>query len=120
MTAFRVFKQVPRLLFGGGSLSRLQELLPVREGKTGYYAFVIDDALRAHGMLARLPVESRDWIEWFPATLHEPSTAQIDEVRDRVRAERGPVLPTAVIGVGGGSTMDVAKALSVMLCNVGS
>ena len=53
MTQFRVFKQVPRLLFGAGSLERLPELLPPKQGQDAYYVFVIDDVLRAHGVLSR-------------------------------------------------------------------
>ena len=45
MSQFRIFKQVPRLLFGTGTLKRLHELLPEKENDD-YYIFVIDDALK--------------------------------------------------------------------------
>lgn len=119
MTPFRIFKQVPRLLFGAGSLERLSELLPAKDGAGDYSAFVIDDVLERRAVLDRLPVASSDLVEWFPATVKEPSTAQVDALKDGVLSARGGVAPKAVIGIGGGSTMDVAKALSVVLRNPG-
>ena len=119
MTASRIFKQVPRVLFGAGSLARLPELLPEASDSGGYVAYVIDDVLDGQGIVGRLSATDRDVIEWFPASAKEPSTDQVDAARDRVLAARGELLPRAVVGIGGGSTMDVAKALSVLLRNPG-
>ena len=119
MTGFRIFKQVPRLLFGTGALDRLDELLPAKQSGEDYYVFVVDDALQVHGIEQRIHPDGRDMVEWFPATAKEPSTAQVDALKQKVVAARGAALPKAVIGIGGGSGMDVAKALSVMLCNEG-
>ena len=111
----RIFKQVPRIIFGEGSLARLPELLPARPCRV---VFVVDDALRGRPALTALPAEPSDETVWFDAKTKEPSTAQVDAIRDRVAA--AGALPAAVVGIGGGSTMDVAKALSVMLTNEGS
>ncbi len=119
MNQFRVFKQVPRLLFGERSLERLSELLPAKEGDRHYYLFVIDDVHRSSALHSRIAISPHDRVIWFPATEGEPSTSQVDALRDSVLGESG-CLPTAVVGVGGGSTMDVAKALAVMLKNKGS
>lgn len=120
MTQFRIFKQVPRILFGAGVLGRLPELLPKKEWGGDYYIFVIDDALKAYGILDRFKLDSADMVEWFPASAKEPSTAQVDALKDKVLMANPDHIPRAVIGIGGGSTMDVAKALSVMLRNEGS
>ena len=119
ITSFRIFKQVPRLLFGRGSLPRLGELLPARKSKGDYCVFVVDDVHRAGSLEDRLNIYDADLLEWFPASEKEPSTAQIDILRDKVMKSRNG-LPIAIVGVGGGSTMDVAKALSVLLRNDGS
>jgi 3-deoxy-alpha-D-manno-octulosonate 8-oxidase len=120
VTAFRIFKQVPRLLFGRGSLERVGELLPPKKSKDEHYVFVVDDVHRGGPVGERILFEGADLVEWFPASKKEPSTAQVDALRDRVVESGKGRLPVAIVGIGGGSTMDVAKALSVMLCNDGS
>lgn len=111
----RVFKQVPRILFGAGALARLPELTPPGNGPVVW----VVDATHCGGAVERgLPLAAADRLHWFDA-VKEPSTAQVDALRDLVAAEF-PSGVRAVVGVGGGAAMDVAKALSVMLTNPGS
>ncbi|MDI7184858.1 iron-containing alcohol dehydrogenase family protein [Leptospira santarosai] len=119
MTSLRIFKQVPRLLFGLNTIDRINELLPQKNNED-YYIFIIDDVHQKGTILNRLKCASEDIIEWFPASAKEPSTAQIDNLKDKFIQIRNQKLPRAIVGIGGGSTMDVAKALSVMMCNEGS
>ncbi|AVQ13764.1 Alcohol dehydrogenase, iron-dependent [Leptospira santarosai] len=119
MTSLRIFKQVPRLLFGLNTIDRINELLPKKDNED-YYIFIIDDVHKKGAILNRLKCASEDIIEWFPASAKEPSTAQIDNLKDKFIQIRNQKLPRAIVGIGGGSTMDVAKALSVMMCNEGS
>jgi 3-deoxy-alpha-D-manno-octulosonate 8-oxidase len=115
---FRIFKQVPRLIFGSGSLKRINELLP-DAGNFGYMVFVVDDIFKEKLSLLDFLDNKNHEMVWFPASLKEPSTKQVDDIRDGILAnERG--LPSVIIGIGGGSTMDVAKSVSVMLTNEGS
>jgi 3-deoxy-alpha-D-manno-octulosonate 8-oxidase len=77
MKKFRIFKQVPRIIFGKQSLFRLQELLP---DNVGYRCFVVDDF---HGQKfleekIRNLMKEQDHIEWFPASKNEPKTTQVD------------------------------------------
>lgn len=116
----RIFKQVPRILFGKRTFSRLSELLPPRDAVSPYYIFVLDSVHRLGPIANQIPIISSDIIEWYDATAGEPTTAQIDSIRDRIFQEKNGIKPASIIGVGGGATMDVAKALSVMLNNPGS
>ena len=120
MSQFRIFKQVPRLIFGADASKRLSELLPERKNNDDYYIYVIDDVLRNNGIVEHFNLSDNDIVEWFPASAKEPSTQQVDDLKSKIVYQRGNNLPKAVIGVGGGSTMDIGKALSVMLCNDGS
>lgn len=120
MQKFRIFKQVPRLLFGDGTLGRVTELIPTKSNNDDYNVYIIDDVLKGSEILASLKFDQVDWIEWFPASKKEPSTIQVDELRDAIIHKHNNKMPVAIIGIGGGSTMDIAKAVSVMLCNEGS
>lgn len=113
----RIFKQVPRILFGSGALERLSDLLPAKEAGS-YCIYVVDAVHRTRPLATHLGADADDMVEWFDAA-KEPATWQVDQLRDRVVAAKTQ-LPRAVIGIGGGSSMDVAKALSVMLTNEGS
>jgi len=114
----RIFKQVPKILFGRSSLDQLSELLPARISPADYILFVIDKVHQSSGIQNRLPTKDGDVIEWFDAG-KEPATWQIDDVRERILKAKSGV-PHCIVGIGGGSTMDVAKAVSVMFTNEGS
>lgn len=98
----------------------MTELLPSKNHNNDYYIYVIDDVLKNSTILSKLIIDKNDLIEWFPASKKEPSTIQVDELKNRICDKKNNVLPNAIIGIGGGSTMDIAKAVSVMLCNEGS
>ncbi len=116
---FRIFKQVPRILFGQNTLERINELLPSRG--EGYYAFIIDKEVITNILPKLLSVTNTndDFVESFNASDKEPNIAQVDELKDRILRTRG-TKPQAIIGIGGGSTMDIAKATSLMFDNEGS
>jgi 3-deoxy-alpha-D-manno-octulosonate 8-oxidase len=116
---FRNFKTVPRLVFGRGSFNQLADILAEqRHTDGGLMVFLLDDAFAHHPLKDRIPMADNDLLIWVNVD-DEPKTAYVDALTDRVRrsAER---IPDGVVGIGGGSTMDLAKAVSLMLTNPGS
>lgn len=118
-TNFRIFKQVPRLIYGDDSLNRLNELLPGKSRKSDFYIFIIDSFHENSPIFEPIISKNTDLIFYFSATSAEPKTSDIDALCNQVKRMRPNSFPLAIIGIGGGSTMDVAKGLSVMLCNDG-
>jgi len=116
--ALRFFKQVSRVMLGRGAFAELgpaiEELCP-----DGVHAvFLIDHVHGSTGLRARLPARPGDLVIDVD-TSREPTTALVDALRDEVVAARDGERPGLVLGVGGGSTLDVAKAISVLLTNPG-
>jgi 3-deoxy-alpha-D-manno-octulosonate 8-oxidase len=120
---FRNFKIVNRMVFGRGCFNQLDDILaPQRSAGSPAIVFVVDDVFKSKPLQARLPLREKDLLLWVNTT-HEPKTVYVDQLTDQVRqamAQRGCKLPAGVIGIGGGSTMDLAKAVSLMLTNPGS
>lgn len=120
---FRNFKTVNRIVFGRGCFNQLDDILaPRRTAACPAVVFAVDDAFQGKPLQERIPLKDRDMLLWVNVD-HEPKTAYVDQLTDQVRrtmAERGSKLPAGVIGIGGGSTMDLSKAISLMLTNPGS
>ncbi len=115
----RNFKTVSRILYGRGGFEKLDELIgEIRDGRTGGVAFVVDDVFREIRVADRLPLRGGDAVLWVHVG-EEPSTETVDTLVEEVRG-RGMDPPAAVVGLGGGSVLDIAKAVSVMLTNPGS
>lgn len=119
MNLFRNFKSVTKTCYGRGSLSKLGEILEAqRPANDGFLVFVVDDYFRdKQDFRGRLPVGSGDELIFISAQ-DEPKTSQVDALRDDVLARRG--LPAGIIGIGGGTLMDIAKATALMFTNEGS
>ncbi len=116
---YRNFAIVPNIMFGRGSFNQLGDVLaPKRVTEGGYMVFVIDDVFEGKPIESRLPLEGDDLLLRVNVD-DEPKTSYIDKLVEEIRAYRD-VVPDGIIGIGGGSTMDIAKAISLMLNNPGS
>jgi 3-deoxy-alpha-D-manno-octulosonate 8-oxidase len=120
---FRNFKVVSHVVFGRGCFSQLDEILAPRRGADrSCVAFLVDDVFKSQGLEARLPLLGDDLLLWVNVD-DEPKTRYVDALRDDILARTvmgGPGrLPDGVIGIGGGGTLDLAKAVSLMLTNPG-
>jgi len=116
---FRNFKTVPHVVFGRGCFNQLDNILSEkRNHPESFMVFLVDDAFSDKDLRDRIPVRPRDLLLWVNVD-DEPKTEYVDRLTGEVRdfADR---LPDGVIGIGGGSTMDIAKAVSLMCTNPGS
>jgi len=116
---FRNFKMVDRFIFGRGCINQLDVILEeIRENSSSSMVFLVDDVFENAEFDNRLPVIDNDYLIWVNVD-EEPKTGYIDTLTEDLHG-RSKDLPSGIIGVGGGSVMDIAKAVSMMLVNPGS
>jgi len=112
-------KMVTYVLFGKGAFAELPGILQERRITAKAHAlFIVDDVFRGTPLEERLPLEKGDQLLWVNVD-EEPTTWYVDELTAAAR-DFSDKHPASVLGIGGGSTMDLAKAVSVMLANPGS
>ena len=115
--SFRNFKMVDYVVYGRGSFNQLDEILaPNRKGGAPMI-FLVDHFFEGKPLIQRIPLTGKDKIVFADVT-HEPKTGQVDALAASLRDEFGTV--SGIIGIGGGSTMDLAKAVALMMTNPGS
>ncbi|MEK0412696.1 MAG: hypothetical protein RL070_184 [Bacteroidota bacterium] len=115
--SFRNFKMVDYVVYGRGSFNQLDEILaPNRKGGAPMI-FLVDHFFEGKPLVQRIPLTGKDKIVFADVT-HEPKTGQVDALAASLREEFGTV--SGIIGIGGGSTMDLAKAVALMMTNPGS
>jgi 3-deoxy-alpha-D-manno-octulosonate 8-oxidase len=116
---FRNFKVVSQVVFGRGCFGQLDEILSLkRKDREGFVVFLVDDVFENKPFRERIPVGGQDLLLWVNVA-DEPKTGYVDTLTQTVKEYSGR-LPEGVIGIGGGSTLDLAKAVSLMLTNAGS
>ncbi len=111
------FKNIDKIVYGRGSYSELEGILePVRWENNRYMVFLVDNYFNDKSFA--IPAKPEDVVRYIDVDPYEPTTEQIDELRDSILAEKG--LPSGVVCIVGGSIMDIAKALALMFTNEGS
>jgi 3-deoxy-alpha-D-manno-octulosonate 8-oxidase len=118
-TGVRNVRNVLRYTIGAGGLTDLPDILPARRSEgNAPVVFFIDEFFKTQpGVISRLGINATDEVV-FVTTKDEPSTDAIDQIVANLR-EKGFAQPSAIVGMGGGITMDVAKAVSNLLTNDG-
>ena len=116
---YKNFSNIDKVVFGRGSFSMLDVILSEkRRENRRYFVFLVDHYFKDSELAKRIPARSEDLIKFIDVDPHEPTTEQIDSLRDEILSSGG--LPSGVVGIGGGSILDIAKALSLMFTNEGS
>jgi 3-deoxy-alpha-D-manno-octulosonate 8-oxidase len=116
---YRNFPMVPRVVFGKGSFNQLSLILDLKRETQAPFIFLVDDAFEKESSLVkRIELKFNDKILFISAE-EEPKTSQVDAIVKDI-LEVYDKLPSGIIGIGGGSVMDLAKAVSLMLTNKGS
>ena len=117
--SYKNFPMVPRVIFGRGSFSQLNEIIsPNRLNEKAPFIYLIDDVFKNNTwILSRISLSYEDRIIYV-STLEEPKTSQVDAlVEDVILTSKER--PSGIIGIGGGSILDLAKAVSIMISNEG-
>lgn len=115
--SFRNFKMVDYVVFGRGAFNQLDEILAPRRKGDAPMIFLVDHFFEGKPLADRVPLRGRDEIIFVDVT-YEPKTTQVDALANGLKEKFGTV--SGIIGIGGGSAMDLAKAVSLMMTNPGS
>jgi 3-deoxy-alpha-D-manno-octulosonate 8-oxidase len=114
---FRNFKMVGYVVYGRGSFNQLNEILAPHRKQNAPMIFLVDHFFEGKDLVNRVPLQANDQLIFADVT-YEPKTKQVDALAQQLKDEFGTV--SGVIGIGGGSTMDLAKAVALMMNNPGS
>jgi len=117
--SYKNFPMVPRVIFGRGSFNQLNEVLaPKRHGINAPFIFLIDDVFKSNSWLtSRISLSYDDRIIFISAN-EEPKTAQVDALVEDIIV-KSKERPSGIIGIGGGTLLDLAKAVAIMITNDG-
>ncbi len=117
-TSYKNFPMVPRVVYGRGSFGQLGDiLLPKRRNAEAPFIFLVDDFFEGSVLEQRIPWLFNDQIIFISAD-EEPKTQQVDALVQKIKDDFGE-MPSGIVGIGGGTLLDLAKAVAIMMNNPG-
>ena len=105
------------VVYGRGSFNQLDEILAPQRKPGQPMIFLVDHFFEGKPLTNRIPLQGNDKIIYADVS-YEPKTTYVDKLATDLKNEFGSV--SGIIGIGGGSAMDLAKAVSLMMTNTGS
>ncbi len=105
------------VVYGHGCFNQLDEIIAPQRKADAPMIFLVDHFFKNKSLISRIPLQGHDKIIFADVT-YEPKTSYVDALAKQLKDEFGNV--SGIIGIGGGSTMDLAKAVSLMMNNPGS
>src|SRR5215204_1642413 len=100
------FKNIDKVTYGRGSFAQLSSTIePIRSENKNYFVFIVDNYFKGKPLSNNLQNKPEDLVYFIDVDPYEPTTQQIDSLRDDILSKKG--LPSGVIGIGGGSIMDI-------------
>jgi alcohol dehydrogenase len=108
------FQMPTKIMFGSGILSRLREIIE-EEFKASRVFLVTDKGIMDSGIGSQA-LSQLEGARVFDEVESNPKSPTVDKAGELVRK----VKPDLVIGLGGGSPMDAAKAIALLATNTGS
>ena len=110
---------VPRVVYGKGSFNQLGDILmPMRNHSEAPMIYLVDAVFEGSDLIGRIPCIFCDQIIFISAE-EEPKTIQVDALVDMLR-DKFTEMPSGIIGIGGGTLLDLAKAVAIMMTNKGN
>lgn len=118
-TGLNNVRNVTHYTVGIGALLDIPKLLLARRARyAGSVLFFIDEFFHGNSeVLGKLDISKGDNY-FYVTTEHEPTTESVDLITENLRCT-GYERPCALVAIGGGITMDTAKAVSNLLTNGG-
>lgn len=116
---YRNFPMVPKVVYGRGSFDQLSSILAPQRKDKAPFIYLVDDVFKDNAdIIDRMNLRFNDKLIFVSAE-EEPKTEQVDTIVKSIKGEF-TYSPSGIIGVGGGSVLDLSKAVSIMLTNKGS
>ncbi|TQD40296.1 3-deoxy-manno-octulosonate cytidylyltransferase [Haloflavibacter putidus] len=115
---FKNFPMVPKVVFGKGSFDQLPFILNEKRAIGAPFIFLVDSVFENETIfLNRIHTKGNDKIIFISAE-EEPSTAQVDALVEKIKNDF-QLMPSGIVGIGGGTMLDLAKAVAILLKNPG-
>ena len=117
--SYRNYPMVSRVVFGRGSFNQLGDIIaPKRLNVKAPFIYLVDDVFKGSPLItSRLSLAYEDQLLFISAK-EEPKTSQVDELVEQIILNHKD-RPSGIIGIGGGTVLDLAKAVAIMLTNEG-